>query len=117
MHLESCFLLEPLVDYGMDTLIIFSMIIPKDCTISNTHGECGEYSFIAEGHRTHRISHCSHLPVPGQGAATRLLRLEDGRVLVLLVVVGVDVIVGDVDVDHAPLLQLLGVQLVHVLLL
>ena len=91
----------------------------KDCSISNTHGECSEYSFIVEGHRKHRshIVYCSHLPVPGQGAATRLLRLEDGRVLVLLVVVGVDVVVGDVDVDHAPLLQLLGVKLVNVLLL
>ena len=56
------------------------------------------------------------LPIAFEGTSSCFLRLECLWILVLLVVIGVDWVITDVYVHYGPFLQLLVVQLVHVIL-
>ena len=56
----------------------------------------------------------THFPVSGERPPPGLLRLESLGVLVRLEIGGGHGVIGNVDVDHRPLLQLLLLQLVHV---
>ena len=84
------------------------------CRPSSQGPHCSESINIEKCKYTFRNLLTTHFPVSSEGPPTGFLRLESFGILVWFIVCRGHRVIGDVDVDHRPLLQLLLLQLVHV---